>query len=73
MNFPAIHASTTSIEEAAEEYLLGRMSEADLLLYEEHLLWCESCFRAVEATGDFIALFREAASKRGSHGGLRVA
>jgi predicted anti-sigma-YlaC factor YlaD len=62
MDLDALHASPEAMEDAAEEYLLGRMSHADLAAYQLHLSTCEACRDEVEAAADFITLFRAAVS-----------
>jgi anti-sigma factor RsiW len=62
MDLDALHASSEAMEEAAEEYLLGRMSVAHLAAYEPHLSTCDACREQVETAADFITLFRSALS-----------
>ena len=62
MDFRAVHQSTLDIEDAAEAYVFDRLPPADLDEYEQHLLMCEECQEAVEATEKFIRLFRAAVS-----------
>lgn len=47
--------------EAVEGYALGRLDEAELGHFEEHLLWCSRCQRRLDETTEFIAVVREAA------------
>lgn len=65
MNFKALHASNDALDELAEEYVFERLSPADLDAYEQHLLICETCRRAVETAVDFIDLFRSAVDESG--------
>ena len=63
MNFNQIHSSDEEAEDWAEEYVFGRLSPEDLRGYEEHLLLCETCRRAVEKAEGFIKTFRQAAGE----------
>jgi hypothetical protein len=65
MDFEALHASNDALEELAEEYIFDRLSQADLDAYEEHLLICETCRRAVETADEFVALLRSATDESG--------
>jgi predicted anti-sigma-YlaC factor YlaD len=58
MDFDTIHSSVEAIEDYAEEYLFRRLPPADLAGYEEHLLVCEECRRAVEQSEEFIRQLR---------------
>lgn len=60
MNFASIHASVELLDNYAEEYIFNRLSPADRVAYEEHLLVCEKCQEAVERSAEFIKLFRQA-------------
>ncbi len=49
-----------------EDYLFGRLAEAELAEVEEHLLFCASCQEKVKQEEQFILEFREAADPAGS-------
>ena len=63
MDFDKIHSSEEEAEDYAEEFVFGRLSPEDLRGYEEHLLACEICRRAVEKTEAFIEEFRRASGE----------
>jgi predicted anti-sigma-YlaC factor YlaD len=62
MDLNALHASTEALEEVAEAYVLSRLSPADLVIYEEHLLICEECREMVDSIEEFIDLLGKAIS-----------
>ncbi|MFN7922496.1 MAG: zf-HC2 domain-containing protein [Bryobacteraceae bacterium] len=47
-------------EDMVESYALGKLSEPEESLVEEHLLVCESCRQQVELEDDFVRAFRMA-------------
>lgn len=62
MNWERLHGSAEKLEEAAEQYVLHRMPQTELVAFEEHLLVCEQCREAVEITDEFVQVFRLAAT-----------
>lgn len=58
MDFKVLHSSADIVEEVAEEFVFGRLSPTDLDSYEQHLLVCDRCRRAVEEADEFISMFR---------------
>jgi anti-sigma factor RsiW len=73
MDMQALHTSVEAIEEVAEDFLLGRLSASDLRAYEQHLMVCDPCRRAVETTDEFIELFRDAVFRSSDARDSRVA
>jgi anti-sigma factor RsiW len=49
--------------EVAEKYSLGNLSAAKVAEIEEHLLICEACRQAVDASDEYVAAMRKAAVK----------
>jgi hypothetical protein len=46
-----------------EEYVFGRLNEADIENFEEHLLICQPCQGALAEVDEYILLIREAAAR----------
>jgi anti-sigma factor ChrR (cupin superfamily) len=51
----------TDPEEFAESYIMGRLSSAEIVAFEEHCLLCADCRAAVEAAEAFVRAIKEAA------------
>jgi anti-sigma factor RsiW len=49
--------------EEVERYSLGELSDAESALFDEHLLICDSCRVAVEASDAYVQAMRAAAGK----------
>lgn len=60
MDFDTIHSSDEEMESWAEEFIFNRLSPSDLSRYEQHLLTCHKCQKAVEDTEQFIRRLRDA-------------
>jgi hypothetical protein len=54
-----IHSSTEQVDIAAERYVLGHMTLLETRSYEEHMIGCEVCQGAVEATAEFLQALLE--------------
>ena len=57
-----LHLPRHPSEDALENYAFHRLSEEDTACFEEHLLVCDACQEAVEATEEFILLMKAAAA-----------
>jgi hypothetical protein len=58
---PHVHCAG-DLEEFADAYLLGRLTEGAAATFEEHLLGCPNCLGAVEEADAFMRAIRGAAS-----------
>lgn len=59
MDFDQLHDSADSVEDFAEEFVFGRLEGDTRHRYEQHLLDCLTCQKAVEATLELIRLLRK--------------
>jgi hypothetical protein len=63
MRVLVMYANCHVDEEEIERYSMGAMPEADVALFEEHLLICEPCQQRLAQTDVYVAAMREASAR----------
>ena len=66
MDFDNIHKSKDKVDHFAEEFVMGRLADAERLRYEEHVLECAVCQPAVERVLELVKLLRNAQESESS-------
>jgi len=51
-------------EDVLERYVMAKLSEAEVIPVEEHLLVCERCRQRAEGLDEFVDAIRSAATSR---------